>query len=111
MATRDSRSQPPRGGAWKQQDGLPLRGAYNRGRSHPQRQWDHRCPESWEEYSVRVAWREAVTPTTCSVDGDEKTARVHVETGLLLIARHGFITTVVPAHWERFELPTQDDGG
>ena len=92
--------------AWKTQDGMRLRGeCRGHERTHPGRQWDRRCPEGWEGYPLRVAWREAV-PVAHPSD-PETTARVHVATELLLLAKLGAIVTAFPAAWEGVDV--EDD--
>ena len=89
--------------AWKTQDGMRLRGECNgHERTHPGRQWDRRCPDGWEGYPLRVAWREAVP--VAQPAGPMKTARVHVATELLLLAKLGAIVTAYPAAWEGVDL-------
>ena len=97
-STPDGRAQ-----AWKTQDGMRLRGECNgHARTHPGRQWDARCPDGWEGYPLRVAWREAVA-TDVKTDR-ETTARVHLATEMLLIACLGAIVSTVPAHWENVDV-------
>jgi hypothetical protein len=84
MAAHDSRSPA---GAYRQQDHQIVR------RGHAQDRWDERCPPGWEGYGVRAAWREA-EPVWEAGGGY---ARLHQETGLVLIANYGFLETVAPS--------------
>lgn len=59
--------------------------------SHVQEQWDKRSPDEWTGYSVRAAWREA--QSAWSTQGGY--ARVHEESGMMLIAEHGVLQTAI----------------
>lgn len=92
MATRDTSPA----GAYREQDHQIVR------REHAQKRWDKRCPDGWEGYPVRMAWREA-DPVWEAGGGY---ARRHDPTGLVLIANYGFLETVAPS---RADTPgTQD---
>lgn len=74
-------------GAFRQADGQAVAG------THPQDQWNSRAPPGWADYPVRSAWVEGRP-----VDVPFKTgyARYHLPSGMLLIARWGFIRTTIP---------------
>lgn len=78
-------------GVYRQQDGqvlqLPGRGK----EPHPQWRWDIRADSEWEDYPVRVAWREAAA-VDLALGGDAY-ARYHVESRMLLIAEYGVLRT------------------
>ncbi|WP_049985725.1 hypothetical protein [Halobellus rufus] len=105
MAARqaDDYESPFSASAWAHQDGLRVHDEHYPGRSHVGRQWDRRCRSGWENYPIRVAWREAV-PISYS-DGDEVAARLHDPAAVVVIARLGVIKTVIPAADADVELP------
>lgn len=58
---------------------------------HPERRWRDRAPEEWEDQPVLSAWLEG---EDVGASGSFY-ARYHEESGMLLYAEYGFITTVV----------------
>lgn len=81
---------------WHQQDGQILatpRGGGDRD-THLQRRWDRRCPEGWEGYPVRAAWREAEPHH----EHQGNAFRLHEPSGMLLVSQWGFLSTCWPLH-------------
>lgn len=80
---------------WQHQDGLPVVHDTGCAQSYPQHRWNMRCPDGWEGYPVRVAWREAEPVPIVEVT--HKSRRYHSPSGMLLVADSGFLTTCFPA--------------
>ncbi len=77
-------------GAFRHQDGQVIARMLDHGEPHVQQRWNQRCPDGWEDYSVRVAWREA-EPIGTAGGGS---FRLHEETGLVLVSQYAFLQTV-----------------
>jgi len=78
--------------AFRQQDGQILFAPGEGKLPHPEWRWQKRAPEGLEDFNVRAAWREG---RPVSWPGDGGYARLHEETGMLLVADYGCIVTVV----------------
>ncbi|MFD1515147.1 hypothetical protein [Halomarina rubra] len=74
---------------FRQQDGHVLSDG------HAQYRWDCRTRERWTGYPVRVAWREAIPVVTPKTNGIAY-CRLHERSRMVLVARWGFLKTVVP---------------
>jgi len=78
------------GNAFLRQDGQVVARLVEHGDPHIQQRWDERCPDGWEGYNIRAAWREA-TPMKTAGYGS---FRLHEETGLILVSQFAFLQTV-----------------
>jgi len=108
-------------GAFREQDGqatFRLRSGGGRhetdGRSRVQKQWDRRAPEEWRGVPARWAW---VVGDSVDGYGTDSYARYHEESGMLILAKWGFLYTAFPAEWdetadgERDSTATHEGGG
>lgn len=93
--------------AFVRQDGQVLAPARPDLQPHAQVQWDARAPDEWEGYSVRAAWREAEDRGQV---GRGKYVRFHRESGMLLLAKWGFLTSALPAAWDYESDDSERDG-
>lgn len=73
---------------------------------HAQDQWDRRAPDAFEGFPVRSAWADGVPVTTPKTDATNY-CRAHPPSRMLVIARWGFIQTVVPI-WQLGERAQED---
>jgi len=89
MATSNNNGGIGPSGAYRRQDGQILGRLVEHGEPHIQRRWDERCPDGWEGYNVRCAWREARPIKTV----DNGSFRLHEETGLVLVSQFAFLQT------------------
>jgi len=79
--------------AFREQDGQALF-APGPGRDpHPEYRWRRRAPREHRDRNIRAVWREA-EPVETDWEGTTY-GRYHDETGMMLLAEFGFITTVV----------------
>lgn len=81
------RSSPA--GAYRQQDSVVIAGVPDDKDHHAQQQWQRRAPPAWEDYSVRVAWREAEIVFA----GPGFVHRHHEPSGMHLVAEWGCLQT------------------
>lgn len=88
-ASRDPTAAPP----YTEQDGQVIARMVDDDEPHIQQRWDERCPDGWEGYNVRAAWREA-TPIGTAGAGS---FRRHEPTGLVLVSQYAFLQTVYRA--------------
>lgn len=91
-----------RGGEYRRQDWQAIfhlretRGQVAK-ESRAQQQWHDRAPAEYEEYPIRMAWRQA---EPIDAYGDTSYARRHPEAGMIILAKWGFIYTAFPEEWD-----------